>query len=328
MSSRLTMIAGTPSYVAPEQAKAESLDARADQYSLAALPTCCSPAGRPTRTPRCPPPPNPARCRRVSTPERPVPAGRRGGAAPRAGGNRDDRWPDRHGVRRRAGRGPRSGRRGPTPQPWLAARPRAHPARPAAHRAARLGRAARAGPPRRRGRRLAVLRSSGWSPSRRRGRRATPPQRELAPTERTVTDDSGALSVTVPADWDRAVATTGWEPPNGDDRTTRRCRSALRETGPTQDPTAKASSWRCCPAPTCPSRCRSTPSARPRAHGPGHSRRRRLDHGDLLGLPGRRAHRRAGRAGHRQHRCCGSRSGPRTGPRPTGSSTSVATYGL
>ena len=37
MSSRLTMIAGTPTYVAPEQAQAEPPDARADQYSLAAL---------------------------------------------------------------------------------------------------------------------------------------------------------------------------------------------------------------------------------------------------------------------------------------------------
>jgi len=37
MSSRLTMIAGTPSFVAPEQARAEPLDPRADQYSLAAL---------------------------------------------------------------------------------------------------------------------------------------------------------------------------------------------------------------------------------------------------------------------------------------------------
>ncbi len=37
VSSRLTMIAGTPSYVAPEQAQAESPDARADQYSLGAL---------------------------------------------------------------------------------------------------------------------------------------------------------------------------------------------------------------------------------------------------------------------------------------------------
>src|SRR6478736_847476 len=37
MSSRLTMIAGTPSFVAPEQAQGEPLDPRADLYSLAAL---------------------------------------------------------------------------------------------------------------------------------------------------------------------------------------------------------------------------------------------------------------------------------------------------
>ena len=41
-------------------------------------------------------------------------------------------------------------------------------------------------------------------------------QRELAPPDRTVDDDTGTLWVTVPSDWDRADATEGWRPPNAD----------------------------------------------------------------------------------------------------------------
>jgi serine/threonine protein kinase len=94
MSSRLTMIAGTPSYVAPEQAQGEHLDARADQFSLAALAFLLL-SGRPAYShsslsaaaePPAPPP--------LATPDRPFPEAvdavvRRGLAA-----DRDERYPD------------------------------------------------------------------------------------------------------------------------------------------------------------------------------------------------------------------------------------------
>ena len=94
VSSRLTMIAGTPSFVAPEQAQGEPLDARADQYSLAALTylmlaarAAFSHASLSAAAAPGPPPP-------LSTPERPYPPAvetvvLRGLAADRA-----DRWPD------------------------------------------------------------------------------------------------------------------------------------------------------------------------------------------------------------------------------------------
>jgi hypothetical protein len=94
VSSRLTMIAGTPSYVAPEQAQGEHLDARADQFSLAALAFLLL-SGRPPYAHSSlsaaadPPPPPP-----MSTEERPFPdaveAVVRRGLAP----DRDQRYPD------------------------------------------------------------------------------------------------------------------------------------------------------------------------------------------------------------------------------------------
>jgi serine/threonine protein kinase len=88
------MIAGTPSYVAPEQAQGEHLDARADQFSLAALAYLLL-AGRPayshsTLSAAAAPPPPPS----LSSQERPFPQQvddvvRRGLAV-----DRDDRYPD------------------------------------------------------------------------------------------------------------------------------------------------------------------------------------------------------------------------------------------
>jgi hypothetical protein len=70
--------------------------------------------------------------------------------------------------------------------------------------------------PRRRVRRLAMLALVGVVALAVGGGVGYAAQREFAPTERTITDDTGTLSVTVPADWDRADATDGWRPPNAD----------------------------------------------------------------------------------------------------------------
>src|SRR4051794_5355482 len=73
MSSRLTMIAGTPSFIAPEQASAQAPDARADQYSLAALAFLLL-TGRPPFTyASLAEAMNPLRLPPVSTAERPFP---------------------------------------------------------------------------------------------------------------------------------------------------------------------------------------------------------------------------------------------------------------
>ncbi len=94
VSSRLTMIAGTPSFVAPEQAQGEHLDARADQYSLAALSYLLLTGRPPYAHGTLSAAANPAPPAPMSTPERPFPPAvedvvRRGLAV-----DRDDRFPD------------------------------------------------------------------------------------------------------------------------------------------------------------------------------------------------------------------------------------------
>jgi eukaryotic-like serine/threonine-protein kinase len=94
VSSRLTMIAGTPSFVAPEQAQGEHLDARADQYSLAAL-TYLLLAGRPpyahsTLAAAA----SPAPAAPLSTPERRFPPEVEAVVMRGLARDRNDRWPD------------------------------------------------------------------------------------------------------------------------------------------------------------------------------------------------------------------------------------------
>ena len=222
MSSRLTMIAGTPTFAAPEQAQGEPLDARADQYSLAALSflmlagsapyahTTLAAAGSPG------PPPS------VSRPERTFPSAvddvlRRGLAL-----DRDDRWPDVtayvDALAVALNLGPQDATHLSTSQAWLPLDPdltQAGAAPPLPTAARELAAPALPVVRPRRGRRLALAATTVLALAAGSGVGYALQQR-LGETI-SFTDESGSLSVTVPGDWDKAVATTGWLPPNDSD---------------------------------------------------------------------------------------------------------------
>ena len=219
MSSRLTLVAGTPSYVAPEQAAAQAPDARADQYSLAALAYLLLTGRVPFTYASLSEAMNPGELPPVSTDERPFPPAveevlRRGLAR-----DRDDRFPSvtEFVTALAAALGPIAA--GAASQPWLDRDPEL--TQPGPRPTVTPDGAALPEPdlPSRRGRRVAAFVAAGVVALALGGGVGYAAQRQLAPTERTVTDDSGSLSVTVPSDWDRADATGGWEPPNADGAT-------------------------------------------------------------------------------------------------------------
>lgn len=226
MSSRLTMVAGTPSYVAPEQAAAQSPDARADQYSLAALAFLLLTGRPPFRYATLAEAMDPMPLGEISTPERPLPDEAEGvlrrGLAP----DREDRydtvtefcaalrsalgplaigpvaqWPRRDPELTQPGPPPSVRRESPAPTETPgSAVPAEAPRRRRGRRALLLGLVALVA--------LAAGGAGGYAAYDR-----------LAPTERTVTDATGSISVTVPADWDRADAPRGWTPPNAEGAT-------------------------------------------------------------------------------------------------------------
>ncbi|MCD4523933.1 serine/threonine-protein kinase [Nocardioides sp. cx-173] len=221
MSSRLTMVAGTPSFVAPEQAQAEPLDARADQYSLGVL-TYVLLAGRPPYThadltaAASPGPPPP-----LSTPERPVPAEAEAVVARALARDREDRFGSvaEYAAALAAAYGDEAGDPGQIAEPWLPLDPElTQPGvRPTASPAAAGGTTEPVPPPRRRRRgvaaALAVLALAAGAVA------GLGLGLGLRDDEVEVTDDTGSLTARVPDDWDRAVAADGWVPPNVEERT-------------------------------------------------------------------------------------------------------------
>jgi eukaryotic-like serine/threonine-protein kinase len=215
MSSRLTMIAGTPTFVAPEQAQGERLDARADQYSLAALAYLLL-TGRPPRQHKSlaaaasPGEPDP-----MSTPEWPVPAEVETVVRRALAADREDRWPDvltftaaltgaaggaatPGGVPRVLPLDPERTQPGARPSPLTARAALGEPTPPplSGRRRALAGAAA-----------LALLVAGGVG-----GYAAW----RAADSTTTLTDARSALSVTVPDSWDGESATDGWQPPDSD----------------------------------------------------------------------------------------------------------------
>ncbi|WP_435746526.1 serine/threonine-protein kinase [Nocardioides sp. SYSU DS0663] len=224
MSSRLTMVAGTPTFVAPEQAQAEPLDARADQYSLGALAYLLLAGRAPYTHATLGAAAHPAPAPPLGTPERPFPAATDAVVRRALAVDREDRFPDvtafvdalaatLHDADLPDGVVPGGGPAAlPAMDPDLTqpgARPTARPEPP------ETSGEGPAGAPRPHRRRLVVPAAVtvaavavgaavgyGWQSTRAEDVR--------------VVDDQGSLSVEVPRDWERAVAADGWTPPNDD----------------------------------------------------------------------------------------------------------------
>jgi len=226
VSSRLTMIAGTPSFVAPEQAQAEPLDARADQYSLGAL-TYLMLAGR---TPYQhatlhaaahpgPPPP-------ISSDERAYPEAVEAAVRRALAPDREDRWPDVASYVEAlgealapvvAGAPPDTGPGLPFDPDLTQAGPRPDPQAgpvPAAVDAAAEPDPALSPVPQRRGRRLVPVAAGAAALVAGAAIGAVWAASGSGPAEVSIDDAGGTLGVTVPAHWHRAVADDGWVPPN------------------------------------------------------------------------------------------------------------------
>ena len=215
MSSRLTMIAGTPSFVAPEQAQGEHLDPRADEYSLAAI-TYLLLSGRApyahaslsAAAAPAPPPP-------LGTPARPfadeVDAVVRRGLAV----DREDRWPDVAAYVAALEAALAADVQADRSAGWLPVDPDL--TQPGARPTARPSLDPLPDPvPPRRGRTRVVIGVVAALVALAVGVGVGYAVQGIGPDEVTLQDAAGSLSVTVPTAWDRAVSDGGWRPPHQD----------------------------------------------------------------------------------------------------------------
>ncbi len=211
VSSRLTMIAGTPSFVAPEQAQGEHLDARADQFSLAALAYLLL-AGRPPYShstlsaAASPGPPEP-----MSTEERPFPQQvedvvRRGLAA-----DRDDRFPDVMAFVTALREALGEGGVGALPQRWVPVDPELTQPGNKPSLVPTPSALPEPVPPKKRRRWPAAVLGAALLVG---GGLSGYALWQSTHGDVTFTDDDGTLSVTVPRSWSRDVSLSGWKPPD------------------------------------------------------------------------------------------------------------------
>jgi len=213
MSSRLTMIAGTPTFVAPEQAQGEHLDPRADQYSLAALTFLLFTGRAPYAHATLAAAAEPGEPPRLSAPGREFPTDVEQVVARALSPDREQRWPDVTAyvgaLRAALGDGVQEG----MPGPWLPLDPQlTQPgARPTS--LPDEGGLPDPVPPKRSRRRRVALVGAGVAVLVAAVAAGLAVERSLR-DDATITDETGSLTVTVPYEWERSVAPEGWDPPS------------------------------------------------------------------------------------------------------------------
>ncbi len=215
VSSRLTMIAGTPSFVAPEQAQGEPLDARADQYALAAL-THLMLTGKPPlqhaslTAAAAPGPPPP-----LSSPDREFPDGVEAVVRRALDPDRESRWPDIASYVRALAEALGPSSHGSMPEPWLPLDPNLTQPGPRPSALPSDDPLPAPTPPPRSRRRRVLVAAAGVVVLAAGAVAGYVLNREIEGMVE-VTDETGQLSVEVPPDWTTVTRTGQWTPPQQD----------------------------------------------------------------------------------------------------------------